>query len=189
MKKTITFLAAIVISSTAISQIPNSGFETWTTVGAYNVPTGWDNLDSLTNSMSVYTCEKGTPGSPGVSFLKLTSKTFGTAVAPGIAVSGKLDMTTYMPKSGFAYTSRPANLTGSWQHMIFGTSQGSVSVLLSKWNSSTSMRDTVAFVSQTLSGMAMSWATFSIPLTYHSSAMPDSAIIVLAASGIAPDKQ
>ena len=186
MKRLLTFLSAVFISSSLNAQIPNAGFETWTTVGAYEVPTGWDNLDSLTNSLSVYTCEKGTPGSPGASYLRLTSKTFGIIVAPGVAVSGKLDMTTYTPKSGFAYASRPGSLTGTWQHMIFGTSQGSVTVLLSKWNTGTNRRDTVAFVSRTLTGMDMSWTPFSIPLAYYSPLTPDSAIILLAASGLTP---
>ena len=186
MKKLFTFISAIIMSSSLYAQIPNSGFETFTTVGAYNVPTGWDNLDSLTNSMSVYTCEKGTPGNPGASYLKLTSKTLGTIVAPGVAVSGKLDMTTFMPKSGFAFASRPANLTGAWQYMAYGTDQGHIAVLLSKWNTAMSRRDTVSFTNYLLSGMVMSWGTFTIPLTYSSPAIPDSCIIVLSASGTTP---
>lgn len=170
-----------------MAQVPNAGFETWTTVGAYSLPSGWDNINAKTNPMSVYTCEKGTPGNPGSSYLKLTSKTMGTSVAPGIAVSGVLDTATYIPKSGFAYTARPANLTGSWQYMGFSGDVGHIAILLSKWNTSLSKRDTVAFTNYALAGMVMSWGTFTIPVTYMSSSLtPDSAIIVLAASGTTP---
>lgn len=186
MKKTFMLISAIVVSGSLLAQVPNNGFETWSTVGAYNTPTGWDNLDSVTNAMSVFTCEKGSPGDPGASYIKLTSKTAGVLVAPGIAVSGKLDFTTYVPKSGFAYSSRPANLTGNWQYMASGADQGHIAVLLSKWNSAMSRRDTVSFTDHALPGMVMSWGAFTIPLTYLSAAVPDSAIIVLSASGSAP---
>ncbi len=187
MKKLFTFFSIIIIGNSLFAQLPNAGFETWTTVGAYSLPTGWDNINAKTNSMSVYTCEKGTPGNPGSSYLKLTSKTMGTSVAPGIAVSGILDTATYMPKSGFTYTSRPANFTGSWQYMGFSGDVGHIAILLSKWNASLSKRDTVSFTNYALAGMVMSWGTFTIPLTYMSSSLtPDSAIIVLAASGTTP---
>lgn len=143
-------------------------------------------LNNTTTAASVYTATKGTPGNPGSSYLKLTSKTVGPAVVNGIAVSGKLDSTTMMPKSGFAYTGQPVSFTGKWQHMIYGSSQGGITVLLTKWNTSLNKRDTVAIANQTLSGMAMSWATFTINFTYLSTNVPDSCIIFLRASGTNP---
>ena len=107
-------------------------------------------------------------------------------VAPGVAVCGTMDPATFQPKSGFAFSQRPQNLTGSWQHMIMGSSQGFVDVQLTKWNTSTHVRDVVATAHQVLSGMAMSWTTFSITLTYVSGNNPDSCIITLSASGSTP---
>jgi len=187
MKKPIfTFIAAITISVSAIAQIPNSSFENWTAVGTYSVPDGWGTLNNTTTLAGVYTATKGTPGSPGNSFLKLTSKTVGTAVANGIAVSGVLDSMTMMPKSGFAYNMRPANFTGKWQHMIYGSSQGSIQVTLTRWDSGMGMRMPVASGNVTLSGMAMAWTNFTIPLTYTDGNNPDSCIIVMKASGSTP---
>lgn len=187
MKKTILSLTAVVLTSASLfAQIPNSGFENWTSVGTYSVPNGWGTLNNTTTVAGIYTATKGTPGSPGTSYLKLTSKTIATSVVNGIAVSGVLDSMTMTPKSGFAYNQRPANLTGKWQHMIFGTSQGSILVTLTRWDSGTNMRVPVASGSVTLSGMAMAWANFSIPLTYADGNNPDSCIIVLKASGSAP---
>jgi hypothetical protein len=189
MKKKITIFASALMFSALISEaqsIPNAGFETWDNMGTYSNPNGWATMNNTTTLASVYTAEMGTPGSPGTSYLKLTSKTTPLGVANGIAVSGKLDSTTQMPVSGFAYTMRPASLDGSWQHMIFGSSQGSISVSFSKWNTSTMMRDVIGTGSVTLSGMAMSWATFSIPITFTTAGMPDSCIIVMKASGASP---
>lgn len=186
MKKLLTFLAVLAIGNTAMAQIPNAGFESWDSLANYKSPISWDNLDSLTNTLSVYTCEQGTPGNVGAHYLKLTSKTAGPFVAPGIAVSGKIDFTSYTAKSGFAFTSRPASLTGKWQYMASGADQGYIQVFLSKWNVAMNMRDTIAFKNYPLSGMVMSWGSFTIPLTYYHGGTPDTAIIVLSASGATP---
>ena len=188
MKK-IILPTAIFSFATAVlfAQIPNNGFENWTSMGAYNNPTGWDQLNSMTTGAGVYTCTKGTSGSPGTAYLKLISKTVtGMGVVPGVAVSGKIDPVTMKPKSGFAYAGRPTSLTGSWKHMIFGSSQGAVSIILTRWDVGMKMRMTVGSGTVTLSGMAMSWANFTVPLTYKETNAPDSCIIVLSASGTAP---
>jgi len=190
MKKSIfTIVAATFLSVSAYAQIPNNSFENWTSAGSYSNPDSWDNLNSMTTGAAIYTCTKGTGGATGggSAYLKLISKTVtGMGVMPGVAVSGMIDMTTFKPQSGFPFTQQPVKLTGSWQYMASGSDAGFISVYLTKWNSAMMMRDTVAKVKQNLSGMAMSWATFNINLTYLSSVAPDSAIIILSASGNTP---
>lgn len=185
MKK-IASIALIALANFTFAQIPNLSFENWTTVGSYSIPDGWGTMNNTTASYSVATATKGTPGNPGNFYLKLTSLTTGTAVTNGIAVSGKLDTLNKKPKSGFPYSLQPISLTGRWQHMIYGTSQGSVRAVLTKWNIGLNKRDTIAIAAQTLSGMAMSWANFTINFTYYSTNVPDSCLIELKASGTAP---
>ncbi|MBX7156751.1 MAG: T9SS type A sorting domain-containing protein [Bacteriodetes bacterium] len=158
-------------------------------MGSYSNPTGWGTMNNLTTLASVYTAEKATPGTAGASYLKLTSKTTSAGVANGIAVSGKLDSMTQQPISGFPFNNRPTKLTGKWQHMIAGSSQGSITITFSKWNTSMNTRDVIGTGSVTLSGMAMSWAAFNIPITFSTSDFPDSCIIVMKASGAAPTDQ
>lgn len=184
--KQINTLFFALVTSCAFAQIPNNGFENWTNMGTYENPDSWGTMNNTTAIAGVYTATKATPGSPGSFFLKLTSKTIGPGVVNGIAVSGVLDSTTMKPKSGFAYTGQPASFTGKWQHMIYGSSQGGITVALTKWNTSLNKRDTIAIANQTLSGMAMSWANFTIPFTYFSANIPDSCIIFLRASGTTP---
>lgn len=189
MKKILTLIALLNLGFDAVNaqSIPNAGFENWTNAGSYSNPDGWDQLNSYTSLAGVYTCEQGTPGAVGSSYLKLTSKTVtGVGVVPGVAVSGVIDVTTQQAKSGFAYTGQPEFLTGKWQHMIFGTSQGFINVKLTKWNSTTNTRTTVANGNVVLTGMAMSWANFSIPMGYIETFAPDSCIITMSASGSTP---
>lgn len=184
--KTIYTIIAALFTTTTFAQIPNGGFESWTNMGAYENPDSWGTLNNTTALASIYTATKATPGSAGTYFMKLTSKTAGPSVVNGIAVSGKLDTLTGMPISGFPYTIRSATFTGKFQHMIFGSSQGGMTVLMTEWNTSLNKRDTVGIGNLTLSGMAMSWTNFSIPINYGTGNNPDSCIIFLRASGTAP---
>lgn len=190
MKKSILSLAAaIIISSAAFAQIPNNSFETWTSAGSYNTPDSWGNLNSFTSFASVYTCIKGTGGASGggSAYLKLITKNVTTVgVVPGVAVSGEIDAATFNVKSGFPFAQRPQKLTGSWQYMASGSDAGYIAICLTKWNTSLNKRDTVAVKKQNLAGMAMSWATFNITLTYLTQDTPDSAMIVFSASGSTP---
>lgn len=81
----------------------------------------------------------------------------------------------------------PANFTGKWQHMIYGSSQGSIQVTLTRWDSGMGMRMPKLLQGNvTLSGMAITWANFTIPLTYTDGNNPGFCIIVMKASGSNP---
>lgn len=182
----LSVFAFSIFAVVAKAQIPNYSFENWTNMGSYSNPDQWGTMNNLTALGGVYTATIGTPGNPGTSYLKLTSKTAGPIVAPGIAVSGVLDSMSMQPISGFPFTSRPLSLTGKWQHMIFGNSQGHISVTLTRWDATSGTREVVATKTTTLSGMAMSWASFTVTLNYLTGNNPDTCIIELAASGATP---
>ena len=178
-------ILALAISVSA--QIPNNGFENWTVTGNYSTPDGWGNLNPVTSAGSVYTCLKGTPGNVGTAYLKLISKTVsGMGVVPGIAVSGVLNPVTHQAVSGFPYTNRPASLTGKWQYMAYLSDKGYIATYLTKWSTTLHKRDTIAFNVTLLPGMVMSWQSFTTALSYKSAETPDSAMIILSASGNTP---
>lgn len=187
MKKNIILTAIVLVASLkSEAQISNYSFENWTNMGSYENPDSWGTLNNTTTMAGVYTVTKATPGNPGSYYMKITSKTIGTGVVGGIAVSGQLDSMTMLPKTGFPFTQKPISFTGKWQHMIYGSSQGSLSVILTRWNTSTNNRDTIATANQTLSGMAMSWANFSLNFTYFDTNSPDTCVIILKSSGSNP---
>lgn len=184
----ITFIISICCIFASYSQIPNGSFEDWVTVGTYEEPVSWISLNSSTSIVGVVTCEKGSPGNPGNYFLKLTSKNvMGLGVIQGMVISGTQNPDNEEePFSGFGFTQRPANFTGKWQHMIYGNSQGIIAVQLTKWDEASQTRTFIASMEYVLTGMAMNWANFSLPLTYHSSDYPDTCLIVLMSSGETP---
>ncbi|MEI7980893.1 MAG: T9SS type A sorting domain-containing protein [Bacteroidota bacterium] len=169
------------------AQIPNSGFENWTSIGNYIVPDEWGNLNPVTNPSGLYTCQKGAPGSPGAAYLKLVSRNIpGMGIKPGIAVSGELNTTTFQPVSGFAYNDRPVSLKGKWQYMAGGADQGYIAAYFTKWNPASHTRMSVGQFIYPLPGMVMSWQDFTLPITYFNGLIPDSAMIVFSASGTVP---
>lgn len=188
MKKlsTLLFVSMVLILTSTYAQIPNFSFENWTNMGNYENPDQWGTMNNTTALASVFTVTKATPGNPGSFYMKITSKLVGNMVVNGIAVSGRLDSITQTPMSGFPYTQRPQSFTGRWQHMIYGSSQGSLRATLTRWDTQLGQRVTVATANQTLSGMAMSWANFTINFTYTDGGYPDTCIIVLKASGTNP---
>lgn len=191
MKKLLTLLFVVGIYTSASAQIPNPGFETWdtSTLGPiFYEPVGWDNLDSVTHLLSLYSCQQGTATSTpmpaaGSGYLILKSLSTGSGIIPGIAVSGRLNyITPYGAKSGFPLATRPANLTGKWQYTPATGDTGFVVIFLSKWNATTVRRDTVAYRKYNIAGPISSWTAFTIPIPYYVTTAPDSAIIAFSSS-------
>lgn len=183
MRNIVSFLT-LLFSTVSMAQIPNSNFENWSTINGYQSPDSWDNLNQITFSNGIYTCFQGTPGNPGSSYLVLMSKSVpGRGVVPGIAVSGKLDTSTYKPLSGYPFTNRPQSLNYNIQYMPYDPSDSSsVKVLLTKWDTTTMLRDTIAYGASYYNAMAHSWFVGSTYLNYQSGDAPDSALIVLSSS-------
>jgi|SRR3954471_25080413 len=187
MKTKLLITLLIAFAGIIRAQIPNGTFQNWTPMTGYDMPVDWDNLNPLTASQSVFTCQQGMQKSTGNLYLRLISDSVaGFGVAPGIAVCGKLDPITLKPKSGFPCTQRPTALSGKWQFMAMGNDPGFIAIYFSKWNSSTKKRDLIGTGVDTLKGMEMAWANFSIPISFSSSAIPDSCIIFLSSSGTTP---
>ncbi len=174
--------------ATTLAQIPNGNFEAWDSSLGYKIPVGWDSYNPVTSSSSVFTCSEASPSYTNDHFVALTTKNIpGFGIIPGFAVSGKLDPVTHIPVSGFPYTARPQVVAGEWQYMPYEIGDaGYIYVLLSKWNTTDSKRDTISYTPIDLHGMVMAWQRFKFPLNYRDTAMPDSAMIVLSASSPAP---
>jgi hypothetical protein len=184
MKKISFYILLALISVPSMAQIPNNGFEDWTSFKSYAMPDYWDNLNPSTAGTGIFTCTKGAPGSPGNFYLNLTSKEVpGMGVVPGIAVCGVLNQATRLPLSGFAFSQRPQNFTGKWQYMMFGSGIGYIDINLTRWDIPSHSRQVVANCHKVLTGMVMSWANFTLPFIYNSGQSPDTCLIFLSASG------
>jgi hypothetical protein len=187
MKQLSIILLSLLLAAMVRAQIPNNGFESWSSVKSYAMPDFWDNLNPSTAGSGIFTCTKGAPGSPGNFYLKLTSKDIPVmGVLPGIAVCGVLNQETHLPVSGFPYGQRPQSFNGKWQYMMYGSGIGYIDINLTRWDVPSHTKQVVANCHKVLTGMVMSWANFTIPFVYYNGQFPDTCMIFLSASGSVP---
>ena len=159
--------------------IPNNSFETW----ANNNPDKWGTLNSVTSSFGVYTATQSSDAYAGNSALLLENKSVPfVGVAPGVAVTGTINTSTYTAEGGFAYASRPAMLTGYIKYSPATGDSALITVLLHKWNTSTGTRDTIGGTVFVTGTMSSSYTQFTAPILYKSNGVPDTAIITLSAT-------
>lgn len=188
MKQTLRSLSflSLMSATAAMAQIPNGGFEQWTSFGTYQDPTGWTSLNILTSSLGASpSCEQYTPASAGSYAVKVTTRNLpGLGVLPGLLVSGSPDAEV----DGFPYTSRPQALTGKWRANLATGDEALVTISLSRWDPIAGERITVGVGVATASADVSSWTTFSAVIEYADPQDPDTAsIAILSSSGAGVD--
>ncbi|MEO7082279.1 MAG: T9SS type A sorting domain-containing protein [Flavobacteriales bacterium] len=172
-------VALIGFAVQATAQVPNGGFETWTTVGTYLEPANWITFNSLTSLGGVDpSCEQGSPGAVGGHYATVTTRNTAFGIFQGLIISGDPVSST----AGFPYTSRPAAFTGKWQYAIQPQDTGLVVVYFSKWNNATQSSDSIGGGAVELLGTLSGWQDMNIPITYFTAAIPDTAYILIASS-------
>jgi hypothetical protein len=179
-------LCALLASGAVVAQVPNGGFEQWTSFGTYEDPTGWTSLNILTSSLGASaSCEQYTPASNGSYAVKVTTRTLaGLGVLPGLLLSGSPEAAV----DGFPYTSRPQALNGQWRADLATGDEAMVVVTLSRWDAVAGERVTVGAGVATSSSDINAWTNFSAVIEYAETSNPDTAsITILSSSGAGVD--
>ncbi|MEO8591558.1 MAG: T9SS type A sorting domain-containing protein [Flavobacteriales bacterium] len=175
-----SFVGLFLFSAPCIAQVPNGGFETWSDVGGYDDPNQWVSFNSISFPIgAVLTCEQGTPGAVGASYVKLTTANVpGAGIVPGTLYSSA----DVIGLEGFPYAVRSGSLTGQWRYAIGTGDQGIITVGMSKWNTTTLQRDIIGAGVLQATGSQANWQNFSIPINYVTAETPDSALIYIMSS-------
>ncbi|TND09469.1 MAG: hypothetical protein FD123_1275 [Bacteroidetes bacterium] len=204
MKKITLWTIALFAGVSAHTQtVPNAGFENWSnnteSSTTYLNPQSWITIDVVT---SFFNDLFGSPNLSSAAVSRVSSAHSGNyAVRMGVStntagdtVSGAVFSTPTAlslvdavfggQAMGYPFTFRPAALTGYYTLTSLGGDQAGFQVLMTKWNSSTSSRDTIADVMMYVNA-ASNWTLFSVPLTYQLNAYPDTMLIVAGVYGIA----
>ncbi len=165
MKKLVlVFCFTFFVSFQLLGQIPNPGFEAWTSGN----PDGWftNNVPQVLESV----VQSNTSHS-GASAAKLIVVPFSVAVVPPVLWSGS------SPYSGFPIDKSYGNLTGYYQFSPVGGDEFFIAVLLySKGNY-------LAGGEIAITAAASAYTQFSIPIDYASSEQADSASIWMVVGG------
>ena len=170
-----TVLIAMTITTNA--QIPNNGFENWTTVGSYEDPTGVWKTPNSSSPGPFYPVTKSSdhyPAIVGNYSIRLESD---TSLLPSIAGFGitLTNLTTIMdgPGPSFPITGHPTSLCGWYKFIPQNNDTMVISILLYHGG------DYVAYAIMKFTTSTSAWTSFNLPLSSYVSA--DSASIVLSA--------
>jgi hypothetical protein len=174
MKRTLLLLGILALllcgTLTALAQIPNAGFESWT---AGN-PDGWwtDNQPVLSwvPVTQSRTAHSGTFSVRGDVISIATGSPFAPQVASGTNMGG------------FAWTQRSANITGYYQFFPASGSGDRISVLGGLGKDATNGLS-IAVVGGYISTAASSWTQFSLPYTYITQDVPGWAGLTFTLTG------
>ena len=182
MKK-FTFILTVLIAMTitTYAQIPNSGFENWTTVNGYDTLSGWASTNYFSTG-SFYAVTKSTdhyPATVGNYSLRIENNTALLSNYSGIGIIASHSMSEQHP--AFPITGHPNSLTGYYKFAPQNGDTMRIHIHLF-------LNGVVVFNGTfTTSTSASSWTSFNLPFTTYTSA--DSAHITIAASNFQGNTQ
>lgn len=200
MKKFTFLIAVTVLSISASAQTyQNAGFEVWVpnneTAQTYQMPQRWLSMDVL---ITFFNELFGNPGYTVNSVSQTSSAHSGNyAVQMSVAISNYSDTVggvvyycnsaddILMDKTGFPFAFRPANYTGWYKWNRIGGDTCGLFLIMTKWNTSTQSRDTVAYEENFIINSAAAWTQYSFPISYIMNVFPDT---IFVAAGISSER-
>lgn len=174
MKK-FTFILTVLIALTieTNAQIPNSGFENWTTVGSYENPTDWATMNA-SSAGPFYSCTKSTdhyPAAVGNYSIRVENNTSLTQMTGGwgMAITNAFD---YPFKPAFPIVGSPTSLCGYYKYNSLNNDSMFIRIVF--------FQNSIMLGYNTfISGITTSsWTSFTLPITFASA---DSATLYFSA--------
>lgn len=155
------------------AQIPNNGFENWTTTGSYEEPAGWATFNPACAG-PFYSATKSTghyPASVGNYSIRVENNTSLTQFTGwfGMAITNAFD---YPFKPAFPVTGSPTSLCGYYKYNSLNNDSMFIRIVFFQNSIQLGYNTFVIGVS------ASSWTSFILPLTYPSA---DSATLYFSA--------
>jgi len=202
MKKQVLLFFVFLLGFTGLNQaqqiLPDGNFETWSLytpvppAHPFNQPTGGffytlNMLDTIPTppGITVYKCDTAHTGDFSARCVTRRIDVLSILI-PGVVGTLKINWITNMAILGkpFLWTAKPQRFQGYYKsYPVLGDSSGAV-LLLSKWNTSTKKRDTIAYNRLIFKGTVPDWTLFDAEILYRNNTiMPDSITLLLLSSG------
>ncbi|AMR26761.1 hypothetical protein A0257_06310 [Hymenobacter psoromatis] len=171
--------------------LANGDFETWAARNGVDSPTGWLTTDDVVTALSPIafatgTFTKTTDAHGGTYAARLESKTTPLAVLPGaVAVGTKVGSNVALP-GGIPFTGRPTMLQFYYKlsgpQPVAASDGAFAQVALTRYVNHTTQ--ILATGKQVFTTLTSTYVLAQVPLTYTSSATPDSVRLVLSSGAI-----
>ena len=183
----IIFFSSIILVSFGQTQIPEGGFENWTSssLNTYYEPTGswWTTLNTLTSLGGPVTASSTTDTHGGTHAAKLETKQWGTFLLPGLLVSGNFVMVSPYIKQGKPFSDKPLKFIGWYKYTSVSGDSAAIVAILTRFNTATGFRDTLATAALVEKNSVAVYSQFSIDFDYTiTDVNPDSITVVFSSS-------
>ena len=185
-------LGCLALAPARAQAVANGGFETWAARNGVDSPTGWLTTDDVVLSafglpLATGSFSKTTDAHSGTYAARLETKTTLLGALPGAVGSGtKVGPNIALP-GGIPFTSRPAMLQFYYKlsgpQPTVAANGAFAQVLLTRTVNGTAQP--VAAAQQLLTTLTSTYVLVQVPLTYVSSAAPDSMRLAFS-SGVIP---
>lgn len=197
MKKILLTISTAVLTTLSVNAQVDFGFEAWADVpnGAVGVqdPKGWASFNVLTNpftNMKQTVFKETASVGAGAAAAKIVTQPIPSAVpvpgydTVGILAIGSVDLASRNIKLGTPYTGRPEKVAFYTKYEPVTLDTASVSVVLTKYNTTTKTQDIIANGTWTTSATSTTWAKKELTLTYLATNSPDSLRIIASSSSL-----
>lgn len=182
------------------NQLPNMDFETWgypdSSEGKYIEPCGgvWASSNAVSQSiLSISTSVRTNKAGNGEFAVQLeTQNLFGVAAFPGVFFSGRFKSYNFSgldvlnnAEFGVPFTEKPVKFKGLHKYVSVAGDSAYIVVMLSKYNMTNKIKDTVGFGELTVKNSIASYTEFNIDIDYGYSAgseIPDSVLLLFTSS-------
>ena len=190
MTKKLLFILAVTFAVSAEAQnIPNAGFESWTTGFGYEDPNSWGTLNAasilgMPISVTKSTERHGGSFSAKVETMSTIDSTGQEAPSPGYLFIGSVNILQQTGVLGTSFTARPDSLVG-WVkcNSVNGDTSGII-LQLTKWDAIALTQEELGFGGFITTSTSTSFYRFSVPIEYVSENTPDSiSVFVLSSIG------
>lgn len=171
----------MLISSLVFAQIPDAGFENWSS-GSCDEPSGWNTVNGSTSILGLCTAQEETANpNSGSSALKIQTGELGFPVfqtVPGLVSNGNIDVQSQSVNGGIPFTERPTSFSGWYRAQpVNGDSYSLIAVLINE-----NTGDTVGASIFEGSATVNSWTQFVEPVQYLNEQTPTLLQITMFAS-------
>lgn len=197
MKKTTFIIALGLITSSSLFAQSNLNFENW----SGNEPTGWMSSNMLTTPNGGATTVSQVTTNPGQGSSSVKMVTGSCPDCPSFSIFPFGGLTTPLPdpmggsiqlgtmaSPGIPYSQRPLSVDFRYKANPQGNDACGFQVELTRWNAVTGETETVGEGYFEANSTVSNWTNMNIPISYASTAMPDTMNIFATSSiGSIPD--
>ena len=196
MKKIFLSLSISGAFTYASAQSTTLDFETWSGAGANTAPSGWVSenaavLPPLYNNPQSLFQATSPDIHGGANAMKIISVKMVKNPAPGklpdpigLAATGIVNLSPPGLVFGYEYAARPNTVAFWYKYAPSGVDSAGFFVALTKWNTATSKRDTIAIATWNTNATVSTFSQMTLTLTYLLPSIPDSAALIFSSTAL-----